>query len=60
MTNFSSDFYTKQQKRHSEIVQQWPEAILVLEELQINHVLLMNPGSMLKLEPFVTPGTVKR
>lgn len=60
MAKFSSDFYTKQQKRHSEIVQQWPEAILVLEELQINHVLLMNPGSMLKLEPFVTLCTVER
>lgn len=50
MAKFSPDFYTKQQKRHPEMDQQWPEAIFVLEKLQINHVLLM--GSMLVPEHF--------
>lgn len=43
MAKINSDFYLKQQKRHSEMVQQWLEAFFFPEKIQINHVMFNEP-----------------
>lgn len=44
MAKINSDFYLKQQKIHSEMVQQWLEAFFFFpENIQINHVMLNEP-----------------